>query len=101
MKKILIECISLSTPRGRILAFCAGLFFLGAIDFSAVTIPDLCIWKKLFGFCPAEGTTHALNAFLRGNFSQSINYNLNIIIIAPVLLIIIIKDALSILKLHK
>jgi len=101
VKKIIIESASLSTPRARLLVFSAAIFCLCLIDLSSLNIPDLCIWERLFGFCPAEGSLHALNAFFRGNFSQSIEYNLNILIIAPVLSFIIIKDALTVFGFRK
>jgi len=101
VKKIVIESISLSTPRARLLVFSTALFCLYLIDLASLNIPDLCILKRLFGFCPAEGSLHALNAFFRGNFSKSIEYNLNILIIVPVLSFIIIKDVLTVFGFRK
>ncbi|MDD4182474.1 MAG: DUF2752 domain-containing protein [Candidatus Omnitrophica bacterium] len=101
MKKLFIECISLSTSPARLAVLFAALLFLCLVDLSRLHIPDLCIWEKIFGFCPAEGTLHSLNAFFRGNFSQSLRYNLNILVIVPVLLFMIVKDALAVFRFRK
>ncbi|MFA5008462.1 MAG: DUF2752 domain-containing protein [Candidatus Omnitrophota bacterium] len=101
MKNFLIECISLSTPRARLAIFSIAILFLCLVDLPRLRIPDLCIWKRMFGFCPAEGSLRSLNAFFRGNFSESIRYNLNIVVILPVLLSVIVKDALGVFRHRK
>jgi len=64
VKKFFIECISLSTSSARLTVLFVALLFLCLLDLSNLGIPDLCIWEKMFGFCPAEGTLHSLTAFL-------------------------------------
>ncbi len=55
----------------------------------------ICIFKNVLGLdCFGCGMTRAIIAFIRGDFYQSINYNFNVIIILPLLLIIWFKQLL-------
>ncbi len=90
--------ISLSTAQARLAVIIIGCLFLSIFDLTSLNLPDLCLWEKIFGYCPADGTTRALNAFFQGRFQQAISYNKNVIIIIPVIFSIFISDALKLLK---
>jgi hypothetical protein len=62
--------------------------------------PDLCLWKHLFHLaaCPACGSTRALVAFFHGQFAQAVAFNLNVVVTAPTLLVLLALDALRILR---
>jgi hypothetical protein len=52
-------------------------------------MPRTCLWSWLLGRpCPGCGTLHALCALLHGDFSQALAYNPNVVLVAPLLLII-------------
>jgi hypothetical protein len=80
----LLECASLSTPRGRVGVFGSALAVLLFMDPAHPGLPDLCFVKKLFGYCPACGTVRALACFFKGRFAEGVKYNLNVILTAPV-----------------
>jgi len=56
--------------------------------------PDVCIWRHLLHIqaCPACGTTRALAAFFHGRLPQAFEYNRNVVLTAPGLLILIVLD---------
>ena len=62
--------------------------------------PDLCLWKHLFHLaaCPACGSTRALAAFFHGQFAQALAFNLNVVVTAPTLLVLLALDTLRALK---
>jgi hypothetical protein len=62
--------------------------------------PDLCLWKYLFPLaaCPACGSTRALAAFFHGQFAAALAFNRNVIVTAPLLLALLVRDAWSLLK---
>ena len=57
--------------------------------------PDICLWKHLFGLaaCPACGSTRALAAFFHGHLAQALAYNRNVIVTGPLLIGLLIQDA--------
>ncbi|MDP2923365.1 MAG: DUF2752 domain-containing protein [Candidatus Omnitrophota bacterium] len=94
-----LGCLSFSTPKARVTALGIGLFILCFVDIAKIGLPDFCLWEKIFGFCPAHGSLRALNAFFRGRVQESIGYNINILITAPLILFIFIKDLFYMLRL--
>lgn len=88
----LFQCLSLGSPLARVVTFSIGISILAFIDISSLELPNLCIWERLFDYCPANGSTRALNAFFHGKSEEAIKYNLNIIIIIPIILTLIFRD---------
>ena len=62
--------------------------------------PHLCLWKHLFHLaaCPACGSTRALAAFFHGHFTEALAYNRNVIVTGPLLVCLLVHDALSSLR---
>lgn len=62
--------------------------------------PDLCLWKHLFHLatCPACGSTRALAAFFHGHFTQALAYNRNVIVTGPLLVGLLVQDAIFSLR---
>lgn len=62
--------------------------------------PDICIWKHLFRLtaCPACGSTRALAAFFHGHLAQALAYNRNVIVTGPLLIALLVRDALFSLR---
>ena len=62
--------------------------------------PDICLWKHLFHLsaCPACGSTRALAAFFHGHIAQALAYNHNVLVTGPLLMALLIRDALSSLR---
>jgi hypothetical protein len=50
-------------------------------------LPRLCLWSRLLrGPCPACGTLHALCAVVHGDLGGAVQFNRNVVILAPLLL---------------
>ena len=62
--------------------------------------PDLCLWRRLLhlAVCPACGSTRALAAFFHGRFGDALAYNRNVLVTAPLLVMLAAKDALTVLR---
>jgi hypothetical protein len=62
--------------------------------------PDLCLWKHLFQLaaCPACGSTRALAAFFHGHLTQALAYNRNVIVTGPLLVGLLVHDAVFSLR---
>ena len=62
--------------------------------------PDLCLWRRLLHLaaCPACGSTRALAAFFHGRFGESLAYNRNVLVTAPGLIALAVKDVFSVIK---
>ena len=62
--------------------------------------PDLCLWRCLFHLaaCPACGTLHALAAFFHGRFGDALAYNRNVLITAPLLVILAARDVFRLIR---
>jgi hypothetical protein len=62
--------------------------------------PNLCLWSHLFHLaaCPACGSTRALAAFFHGHPGQALAYNRNVIVTGPLLLGLLVRDALYSLR---
>jgi hypothetical protein len=56
--------------------------------------PDLCLWRHLLHLaaCPACGSTRALAAFFHGRFRDALAYNRNVLLTAPLLVVLAAKD---------
>ena len=96
--KLMLQCVSLSSPEGRVIALGAGMVTLFFLPSSSQLLPDLCIIKKFLGYCPACGTTRAFVCFLKCRFLEGINYNINIVLVGPLILTIFIKDFVLVMK---
>jgi hypothetical protein len=61
--------------------------------------PDLCLWRKLLHLatCPACGSMRALAAFFHGAFRDALGYNRNVLVTAPLLVMLAAKDLFSLL----
>ncbi len=91
--------LSGATPASRLIAIGVVCGALAIIPLPALdSLPQLCLWERLFGWCPVHGTTHALAALLHGDLRGALAYNLNVIIIAPLLLGIAVRDLWQILR---
>jgi hypothetical protein len=62
--------------------------------------PDLCLWRHLLHLaaCPACGSTRALAAFFHGRFGDALAYNRNVLVTAPLLVMLAAKDALAVIR---
>jgi hypothetical protein len=62
--------------------------------------PDLCLWRRLLHLaaCPACGSTRALAAFFHGRFGDALAYNRNVLVTAPLLVMLAAKDALAVIR---
>lgn len=94
----LYQCLSLGSPLARVVIFSIGISVLAFVDAGSVRLPDFCIWERIFGYCPADGTTRALQAFFHGEWEQSIQYNLNILCVIPMIVGILVADILKLIK---
>jgi hypothetical protein len=64
------------------------------VDIGSLGLPNLCLWNKIFGYCPVDGTNHALNAFFQGKWGEAVKYNPNILFIIPIISTLILRDIL-------
>jgi hypothetical protein len=94
----LLDCVSLNSPQARLTAIGLAVVALCSINLQTLGLPDLCLWKKLFGYCPAGGTTRALFAFFHGNLKEALHYNWNVVIIVPALAFFFISDTSRIIR---
>ena len=62
--------------------------------------PDLCLWRRLLHLaaCPACGSTRTLAAFFHGRFGDALAYNRNVLVTAPLLVMLAAMDALTVLR---
>jgi len=62
--------------------------------------PDLCLWRRLLHLaaCPACGSTRALAAFFHGRWGEALAYNRNVLVTAPLLVMLAAKDAWTVLR---
>jgi branched-subunit amino acid transport protein len=95
---LLFGFISLESSWSRIFVFTFFILILATINIRTVGLPSLCIWKKIFGFCPACGTLRALNAFFHGQVKEALSYNINVLGIVPVIFVILTADLLRIIR---
>jgi hypothetical protein len=90
----LFQCLTLGSPLARLLTIGTGIGILSIVHLDSPGLPDLCLWERFLGYCPARGTTHALNAFLHGKWEEAIRYNPNVLIVMPVIIVILVTDIL-------
>lgn len=86
-------------PRWLVLTVALAVFCLVPPEILARG-PALCLWKHLFHLaaCPACGSTRALAAFFHGQFAQALAFNLNVVVTAPTLLVLLALDMLRAIK---
>ena len=62
--------------------------------------PDLCVWRKLLHIaaCPACGSTRALAAFFHGRWQEGFAYNRNVVLTAPGILFLILRDSFGLAR---
>lgn len=96
--RLILQCVSLSSPEGRIVAFGAGMIILAILPPPSHFLPDLCIIKESIGYCPACGTTRALACFFKCRFLEAINYNTNVVLVGPLIFMIFLKDFIIVMK---
>jgi hypothetical protein len=96
--EFLFQYLCLGSPLARVTTFSIGIIVLTFLDVSSLGFHNLCIWERLFGYCPANGTTRALSALFHGKLEEAIRYNLNILIVIPVITGILVADILRLIK---
>jgi len=90
--------VNLATPESRLLVIAAGCVTLAIVTPSALDrLPQLCLWERLLGCCPAHGTTHALWALLHGDLARAVACNVNVLLVAPLLLDLAARDVCQLL----
>jgi len=80
-------------PRWAVLALAVG--FLAAVPPRWLAQgPDLCLWRHLFHLaaCPGCGSTRALAAFFHGHLAQALGFNRNVLVTAPLLIGLLVRD---------
>jgi len=62
--------------------------------------PALCLWRSLLHLaaCPACGSLRALAAFFHGRWGEALAYNRNVLVTAPMLLALAVKDAFTLTR---
>ncbi|MBC7264110.1 MAG: DUF2752 domain-containing protein [Chloroflexi bacterium] len=81
------------TPASRLLLIVVACIALAIVPLNVLdALPQFCLWERLFGYCPVHGTTHALAALLHGDLESAVAYNANVLLIAPLLVVIIARD---------
>ena len=62
--------------------------------------PDLCLWHRLLHLanCPACGSTRALAAFFHGRLGDALAFNRNVLVTAPLLVMLAAKDVFSVIR---
>ena len=62
--------------------------------------PNFCLWRILLHLraCPACGSMHALAAFFHGRLGDALAYNRNVLVTAPGLIALAVKDASSVIR---
>ncbi len=99
--RFLLQCISLSSPEGVTAVFGAGILAAFFLNPQHINLPNLCIVKEFLGCCPACGTTRALACFFKGEFAESIKYNLNVILAAPLIIGVFLKNLFKVAMNHR
>lgn len=94
--KFIYNCISLNNSEGITTVF--GIAMLILLFFNPQHLPELCIIKRVFGYCPACGTTRALSCFLKGEYAESLKYNFNVIFTAPLFIYIFLKNLMKVIR---
>ncbi len=88
-----------ATPASRLMAIGLICGTLAIVPLQVLdSLPQVCLWERLVGWCPAHGTTHALAALLHGDPRRAIAYNPNVVVVAPLLLFIAARDLYQLLR---
>jgi len=94
----LFQCLSLGSSLARVVTLSIVIGVLASVYLSSIGFLDFCIWEKLFGYCPAKGTTRSLNALFHRKLEEAIRNNLNILVVIPVITGILVADILRLIK---
>jgi hypothetical protein len=89
LKEISSKILTLSYPRYRFILFLVILILLFVLPFHVIEeTRNFSICSKILGkYCYSAGLTRGVSSFLKGDFSQSIEYN---ILSIPVLIIFLL-----------
>ncbi|MBP7089186.1 MAG: DUF2752 domain-containing protein [Candidatus Omnitrophica bacterium] len=98
LTNFILNCISLSSPEGIATVFGIAILMLFFFNPQHIDLPNFCIIKRIFGYCPACGTTRALACFLKGEYLESLKYNFNIILTAPLVIFVFLKNLAKVIK---
>lgn len=91
--------LTLATPESRVLFITVGCAALALIPLPVLErLPNVCLLERLVGYCPGHGTTRALCALLHGDPQRALSYNLNIVLVAPILLYTLVTDLYRLLR---
>ena len=100
---LLIEIISLSNPKSRIFLFLFILLILILIPISILeALPNLSICSHLLGkHCYSVGITRGVSSLLKGDFEQSLEYNLLAPLVLLTIIILIVIDLFRLKRIWK
>lgn len=98
LKDFALQCLSLSSSEARVVVFGIGLVVLSNLDLTKTGLPPFCLWEWLIGYCPSDGTIRALNALLRGDLFLALEYNINVLFTAPIIVCILLKDLIEMFR---
>ncbi len=94
-----VQLLTGATPVSRLLIIGVICGVLALVPLPVLdSLPQFCLWERLFGCCPAHGTTHALAALLHGDLRRALAYNVNVVVVAPVLLFVAARDVYQLLR---
>lgn len=94
-----VRVLSGATPASRLAIIAAGCGALALVPVRTLdSLPDVCLWERIFGWCPAHGTLHALAALLHGHPATAVAFNPNVALVVPVLAAIVAMDVVRLLR---
>ena len=92
------QCVGLSSAPARALVFGVVILGLFLLNPPFHPIPHACFIHDLFGICPACGSTRALALFFKGSLLESLEYNWNVILTGPLIIVLFLRDVFKSLK---
>ncbi|MEI8010908.1 MAG: DUF2752 domain-containing protein [Candidatus Omnitrophota bacterium] len=98
MKRFLLDFVSLSTPWAAAIGLGGVILSLILMDPHHMPLPDMCLIKRVSGYCPGCGTTRALTSFFKGNINEGMQYNLNVIVTGPLIGFLFLKNLFKIIS---
>ena len=98
-KRILLESISFSTSRGRVIFFMSASLLIYVLPISVLA--GFSLWSKLGVPSPSIGLTRAYHYILHGDFNAAWAQNNLIFVVLVIGLPIIAKDVYTVLKLKQ
>ena len=96
LSNFISQCISLSSPEGITAVFGIAILILLFLNPQHINLHNFCIVKRIFGYCPACGTTRALACFFKGEFVESIKYNFNVILVGPLFGLLFLRNLIKV-----